>query len=381
MATKQDIPALLASIDGYASLDESALERLHLMVSDVEEVVGVDHLIDALQNGTSHSGDDVLRCYVGFEPSGKAHIGWKVLALQLRRMLDANANVMVFLADWHAWVNDKFNGDMEAIQTTGVYMQETFRALLNHPPEGTGPGELQFKWASELMESSDYWARVLRCSKGATLAMVRKTFTIMGRDEASSDHDLSKFYYPAMQAADIFEMDIDIAIGGMDQRKAHMFMRDVASKYGWQKATCLHTSIISSLKASGARMESFDHKMSKSDPGGALLLHDTPEQVRKKMKGAYISPDDPNSPVYELAEHIVFPENGVINVTPNPKFGEPSSWTSLEDFRNAIMDGTLHPFDAKMGVADGLAKGLEGLAAHFEAHPETLDKVTALMQG
>ncbi|MEC8764612.1 MAG: hypothetical protein VXX40_05370, partial [Candidatus Thermoplasmatota archaeon] len=84
MATKQDIPALLASKDGYASLDESALERLHLMVGDVEEVVGVDHLIDALQNGTSHSGDDVLRCYVGFEPSGKAHIGWKVLALQLR---------------------------------------------------------------------------------------------------------------------------------------------------------------------------------------------------------------------------------------------------------------------------------------------------------
>ena len=380
MASTQDISALLESKDGYAALSQEARERLHLMVGNVEEVVGVEHLIQALHSGTYHGGDGVLRCYVGFEPSGKAHIGWKVLALQLRRMLDANANVMVFLADWHAWVNDKFNGDMEAIQTTAVYMQEAFRALLNHPPEGTGPGELQFKWASELMESSDYWARVLRCSKGATLAMVRKTFTIMGRDEASSDHDLSKFYYPAMQAADIFEMDIDIAIGGMDQRKAHMFMRDVASKYGWQKATCLHTSIISSLKASGARMESFDHKMSKSDPNGALLLHDTGEEIRKKMKKAYISPDDPQSPVYELAEHIVLPECGAIHVTPNPKFGEPSTWTSLDEFRNAIMDGTLHPFDAKMGVADGLAKGLEGLAAHFTARPTTLNEVSELMK-
>ena len=211
-------------------------------------------------------------------------------------------------------------------------------ALLDHPPEGEGPGELQFKWASELMESSDYWARALRCSKGATLAMVRKTFTIMGRDEASSDHDLSKFYYPAMQAADIFEMDIDIAIGGMDQRKAHMFMRDVASKYGWAKATCLHTPIISSLKASGSRMESFDHKMSKSDPNGALLLHDTHDQIRKKMRKAYISPEDPQSPVYELAEHILLPEFGEIVVTPTPnsanqargrtwrRFGQPS-WT------------------------------------------------------
>ena len=381
MASKQDIPALLASKDGFAELDNHAKQRLLHMVSDVEEVVGVEHLIDALHHGSSHGGDGVLRCYVGFEPSGKAHIGWKVLALQLRRMLDANANVMVFLADWHAWVNDKFNGDMDAIQTTGVYMQETFRALLDHPPEGEGPGELQFKWASDLMESSDYWARVLRCSKGATLAMVRKTFTIMGRDEASSDHDLSKFYYPAMQAADIFEMDIDIAIGGMDQRKAHMFMRDVASKYGWAKATCLHTPIISSLKTSGARMESFDHKMSKSDPNGALLLHDTPEQIRKKMRKAYISPEDPQSPVYELAEHILLPEFGEIVVTPNPKFGQPSTWTDLEAFRAAVMDGTLHPLDAKFGVGDGLAKGLEGLAAHFESNPETLQKVTDLMNG
>ena len=381
MASPQDIPALLASKDGYADLSDEANHRLHTMVDSVEEVVGVEHLINALHHGTSHGGDGVLRCYVGFEPSGKAHIGWKVLALQLRRMLDANANVMVFLADWHAWVNDKFNGDMDAIQTTAVYMQETFRALLDHPPEGEGPGELQFKWASELMESSDYWARVLRCSKGATLAMVRKTFTIMGRDEASSDHDLSKFYYPAMQAADIFEMDIDIAIGGMDQRKAHMFMRDVASKYGWAKATCLHTPIISSLKASGSRMESFDHKMSKSDPNGALLLHDTHDQIRKKMRKAYISPEDPQSPVYELAEHILLPEFGEIVVTPNPKFGEPSTWTDLEAFRAAVMDGTLHPLDAKFGVADGLAKGLEALASHFESNPETLDKVTALMNG
>ena len=78
----------------------------------------------------------------------------------------------------------------------------------------------------------------------------------MGRDEASSDGDLSRFYYPAMQAADIFELDIDLAIGGMDQRKAHMYMRDVADRWNWQKATCLHTSILSNLRSKGARMES-----------------------------------------------------------------------------------------------------------------------------
>lgn len=379
-----DLDALLAPLEEryerIKELSDKNRERLYLMIGDVEESVGIEHIVDCLADETSMAGDGVLRCYVGFEPSGKAHIGWKVLSLQLKRMLEADANVLIFLADWHAWVNDKFGGNMEDIQKTAVYMEETFRALLDYPEEGDGPGQLRFYWASQLMDSGDYWARVLRCSKGATLPMVRKTFTIMGRDEASSDHDLSKFYYPAMQAADIFELNIDIAIGGMDQRKAHMFMRDMASKWNWKKATCLHTPILSSLKASGVRMDSFDHKMSKSDPNGALLLHDTLEKVQKKMKKAYLDPEDEQSPVYELAEHVVLPEFGHIQVTPNPKFGEPSTWNDLPSFKAAVMDGTLHPFDAKMGVAAGVAAGLSAIAEHFESNPEayeTMLKITS----
>ena len=377
-----DLDALLEPFEErYERIKELSAEnrkRLYLMIGDVEESVGIEHLVDSLAEQTSMAGDGVLRCYVGFEPSGKAHIGWKVLSLQLKRMLEADVNVLIFLADWHAWVNDKFGGNMEDIQKTAVYMEETFRALLGYPEEGDGPGQLRFYWASQLMDSGDYWARVLRCSKGATLPMVRKTFTIMGRDEASSDHDLSKFYYPAMQAADIFELDIDIAIGGMDQRKAHMFMRDMASKWNWKKATCLHTPILSSLKASGVRMDSFDHKMSKSDPNGALLLHDTLEMVQKKMKKAYLDPEDEQSPVYELAEHVVLPEFGHIQVTPNPKFGEPSTWNDLASFKAAVMDGTLHPFDAKMGVAAGVAAGLSSIAEHFEANPEAYETMLSI---
>ena len=379
-----DLDAVLAPFEEryerIKELSDENRKRLYLMIGDVEESVGIEHIVDCLADETSMAGDGVLRCYVGFEPSGKAHIGWKVLSLQLKRMLEADANVLIFLADWHAWVNDKFGGNMEDIQKTAVYMEETFRALLDYPEEGDGPGQLRFYWASQLMDSGDYWARVLRCSKGATLPMVRKTFTIMGRDEASSDHDLSKFYYPAMQAADIFELNIDVAIGGMDQRKAHMFMRDMASKWNWKKATCLHTPILSSLKASGVRMDSFDHKMSKSDPNGALLLHDTLEKVQKKMKKAYLDPEDEQSPVYELAEHVVLPEFGRIQVTPNPKFGEPSSWNDLASFKAAVKDGTLHPFDAKMGVAAGVAAGLSSIAEHFEANPgayETMLDITS----
>ena len=63
--------------------------------------------------------------------------------------------------------------------------------------------------------------------------------------------------------------------------------------------------------------KSFDHKMSKSDPGGAILIHDEPKRLRKKMqKHAYLNTEDENSPIYELAEHVILPEFGEIIVTP-----------------------------------------------------------------
>ncbi len=352
-------------------MDESST-RLALITGAAQEVVGIEHLESRIADG------GIIRAYVGFEPSGKAHVGWKVLATNLRRMLDAEVNVLIFLADWHAWVNDKFGGDMEKIHTTAKYMEEVFRSLLNQPEEGDGPGQLRFAYASEIMDSGEYWARVLRCSKNMSLKRARRTFSIMGRDEESGDGDLSKFFYPAMQAADIFEMDIDLAIGGMDQRKAHMYMREVADQWGWPKATCIHTPIISGLKSAGSRMDSFDHKMSKSDPSGAILLHDTPEKLRKKMRKAYLDVEKDDSPIYELLEHIILPEQGQITVTPNPEYGEPSTYDSLESFVAAVKSGTVHPLDAKFAVADAISAGLDSLRSHFESNPGLLDAVNEI---
>ena len=348
------------------------------MFEGVEEIVGLEHIISILYGEKSHGGDKILRAYIGLEPSGKAHLGWIILADTIKKMLQQGVNVLVFLADWHAWVNDKFGGDMDKIQTTGKYMEEVFRALLGHPEEGESPGQLRFAYASEIMDSGDYWARVLRCSKNMSLARARRTFSIMGRDEASGDGDLSKFFYPAMQAADIYEMDIDLAIGGMDQRKAHMYMREVADHWGWTKATCILTPIISGLKSAGARMDSFDHKMSKSDPSGAILLHDTPEKLRKKMRKAYLDMEQDDSPIYELLEHIILPEQGHITVTPKPEYGEPSTYDSLEGFIAAVKSGSIHPLDAKFAVADAISAGLESMRNHFENNPTLLDAVNEI---
>ncbi len=356
--------------DSPSMQGEESHPRLERMFSGCDEVVGAEHTISVLAGGPSHSGDDQLVAYIGLEPSGIAHLGWVILADTIRNMLNEGVNVIILLADWHAWVNDKFNRDMDKISLAGDYMTEVFRVLLDWPGEGEGPGQLRFLSASEVMDSGKYWERVLRCSKNMSLSRVRRTFSIMGRDEDSSDHDLAAFYYPALQSADIFELGVDIAFGGMDQRKAHMFMREVADRNGWIKATCIHTPMLSGLRGSGGRMDSFDHKMSKSDPSNAILLHDDADSLRRKMKKAFLEVGNPASPVFEVAKHVVLPRTGEIRVNPKPEYGTPSKWDDLDSFVEAVSKGEVHPFDAKMAITDGLIEVLSPISDHFQSNSD-----------
>ena len=380
--TPEEISHLLEKTSGASELTTEDQNKIFSMFTGVEEIVGLEHVVSVLNGKESHGGDKILRAYIGLEPSGKAHLGWIILADSIRNMLNQGVNVLVFLADWHAWVNDKFGRDMDKITVAGDYMTEVFRVLLGFPEEGEGGGQIRFMRASELMDSGKYWERVLRCSKGMSLSRARRTFSIMGRSEDSSDDDLSAFFYPAMQAADIFELNVDIAFGGMDQRKAHMYMRDVGDRNHWIKATCIHTPMLSGLKGrGGGRMDSFDHKMSKSDPNNAVLLHDTPKKLEKKFRKAFLEPGNKDSPVFEIAKHVIMPRQGELHVRPKPEFGEPSSWSNLDLLIAAVGDSSVHPFDAKMAVAHGLSEILAPIAEHFEQHSGLLDAVNKMTGG
>ena len=113
--------------DENQSDDEIRYPVADRMFSDCAEVVGIEHVESVLSGAPSHSGDDQLVAYIGLEPSGKAHLGWLLLSGTIKKMLDEGVNVIILLADWHAWVNDKFGRDMEKISLAADYWQRSSR--------------------------------------------------------------------------------------------------------------------------------------------------------------------------------------------------------------------------------------------------------------
>ncbi len=342
-------------------------QRLELVTRGTEEVVTREELRALLEKA------DTPRAYVGLEPSGLMHIGTGfIVASKVTDLVRAGFHTIIFLADWHAYINDKLGGSLENIQRCAEYFRDAFRAL------GV-PDEVEYRYANEFVRHPEYWQRVIQVSKASTVARIRRALTIMGRKEEEAELDASKLIYPAMQVADISWMDLDLAYGGMDQRHAHMLYRDVAPKLGWKPVVALHTPLLPSLDG-GGRMDPVAGKMSKSRPDASILINDPPAEVERKVAKAYCPPKEvEGNPMMGIARLILFPRRGSLSVPRDPKFGGDVVYASFEELAEAYARGELHPKDLKAGVAAGLNAELEPVRKYFEAHPRNLEAMRALV--
>lgn len=337
-------------------------ERLDRVVRHTEEVVTPEEVRTLL------AANDHPRAYIGFEPSGSLTVAHLITTRKVLDLAEAGCDVTVFLADWHAWINDKLGGDLGRITASGRYMQASFVAL------GADPERVRFRWAHELTGSSDYWARVVRVAKATSLARTKRAMAIMGRSEEESELDTSRLFYPAMQAADIFELPVDIAYGGMDQRRAHVLAREVAHHYHWPVPTAIHTALVSSFKG-GGRMNPTDgtveRKMSKSDPASAIPIPAEKETIAERIRSAFCPAKEvEGNPIVELVRYIALPWEGRLRVERSAKYGGPLEFTSEKEFVASWAEGRLHPQDLKGAVVEVLDRLIDPARRYFVAHPE-----------
>jgi tyrosyl-tRNA synthetase len=334
------------------------MKEFELVTRNTGEVVTTEELTTVLQKNNKTA-------YIGFEPSGLVHLGWKTCANKILDLQKAGFQVTILLADWHAWINDKLNGDMTAIKQCAEYMKDCFSAL--------GVTQVNYVFAQDFVSDPTYWEQVIMVAKNTSLARVRRAMDIMGR-QAHEVKDLAKFLYPAMQVADIFYLNVDLAYGGMDQRHAHMLCRDVATKMKKKKPVALHTPLISSL-VKGGRMDMA--KMSKSKPESCILIHDTPQDIEYKIKKAYC-PEGiiKENPLLEITQYIIFPhltEPFVINR--KKEHGGPLTYTHYTKLQHDFQEKKVHPLDLKNTVTEYLIHILQPVRDYFTQHPRNLQKL------
>jgi len=214
-------------------LDEISKARL-IERDSWQETVPKDGLVDLFKEN-SHP-----KHYVGIEISGFLHLGSLLsTGYKINDFMEAGVECTVFLADWHTFINDKLGGSWENISKVSKYYEKAFKEVC--------PGVNVVLGSKLIDENKEYWSDFVKFTKHTSLKRVQRTLTIMGRSENEEKIDLAKLLYPPMQAIDIHTLDVDIAHAGMDQRKAHMLVRDVFPKLGWKIPVSVHHKILPSL--------------------------------------------------------------------------------------------------------------------------------------
>ena len=198
-------------------------EKIKLITRNLEETLTKEELKSLIESGAT------LKHYIGFEISGKVHLGTGFASmLKIKDLQDAGVQTTILLADWHTWLNKKLDGTLEtARKMAREYFEEGMKAAAICV--GADPEKIEFVLGSELYDKlgSEYWATVIKVSKATTMARMLRSTTIMGRKE-SEISDSAMLIYPAMQSADVFSMGITIAHAGTDQRNVHIVARDSA---------------------------------------------------------------------------------------------------------------------------------------------------------
>jgi len=340
------------------------MDKIETLTQNTVEVVTIDELQKVFAKPKPHG-------YIGFEPSGTVHLGWKICTNKIKDFLMCGFDFTVLLADWHAYINDKLGGDIKNIQLCGRYMEDCFEAM------GVGKNQVRFTYASDYVGDPNYWELVLRSAKATSVARVKRAMDIMGRDEDEAERDLSKLFYPAMQVSDIFYLQVDVAYGGMDQRHAHMLARDVSKKLDKKPPVAIHTPLLTGLQA-GSRMNPIEVKMSKSKPDSMISIHDIPDVVRKKMKKAYCPEKQvEGNPILEMCRFVVFPElvKEPFLIQRPEKWGGDLEFHTYEDLEESFVSGGVHPLDVKTTTAEYINQILAPIHDYFEKHPDRLNEM------
>lgn len=274
----------------------------------------------------------VKKVYAGYEPSGEIHLGHLVTINKLIDLRDAGFEVIVLLADLHAFLNRK--GTMEEVGRLAEYNRRCF--------EGLGLTDVRYVLGTDFQLSPEYQVLVHELSQQITLNRAKRSMDEVGRQ--MDNPTVSQMVYPIMQMADIALLGVDAALGGIDQRKIHMLAREYLPGKNYPSPVCIHVPILHGL----------DGKKMSSSQGNYISVAESEEEIRKKMKKAFCPPEIEDNPVLQILQHHIFPRTKSITIIRPEKFGGDRMFATYQELEQAYAAGEVHPADLKAAVADGL---------------------------
>jgi tyrosyl-tRNA synthetase len=251
--------------------------------------------------------------YIGVEPSAALHIGFLASALPVVKLTKWGFRGIILLADLHALANDK--GELKEIEEIGKKDRTMFEKIMSRLGLA---GKIEYKFGTEF-EDQSYFIQMLRLAKHVNFTEAQKSMDQISRSSVA--RMLSSAIYPLMQAMDIAVMGVNVAVGGIDQRKVHVLAIENLRKLGYSTPVAIHTQMLA-----GTDGKNMMHKSYRN----TIDLEETSETLGAKIKKTFCPPREvENNPILDWYRKLIFPlSDGPIAFADR----EASSYSELERY-------------------------------------------------
>ncbi|KNG91016.1 tyrosyl-tRNA synthetase [Aspergillus nomiae NRRL 13137] len=335
-------------------MDSEAQARFDLIRENLAEVLNPELIEQILIEKRNP------RIYWGTATTGRPHVGYFLAALKIAQLLRAHCDVVVLLADVHAFL-DNLKAPLELVENRAKYYSKIITAILESV--GVPTDKLEFVLGSSYQKSPEYVMDVYRLSSLISEADAKKAGAEVVKQ--TDNAPLSGLLYPVLQVLDEEHLKVDAQLGGMDQRKLFTAAVEWLPKIGYRKRAHLINPMISGLKGA---------KMSSSVEDSKIDLLDPAESISKKIRKAEAAPRVvEDNGVIALVEYVLLPAadlKGKKEFRVERREEEPLIYTDIKQLKEDYANDVLTPQLLKPAVAAGLVDLMAPIQAAYQASPE-----------
>jgi tyrosyl-tRNA synthetase len=332
------------------NMAKSEQARLELITRNAEEILTLEELRVLVKSNKR------LSAYYGTAPTGPVHLGYLIPLSKVFDFGKAGMETKILLADLHAMLDDR-KSKWEELDRKVEYYKKCM--------------ELAFDWervpvfvrGSSFQLSKEYMTDVLKIASMATVNRATRAASEVTR---MKEPKVGELIYPIMQALDEQYLNVDVQLGGIDQRHIMAFAREYLELVGYSKRVEVMTPIMVSLQGPGA-------KMSASSPLTHIKVYESEESIRSKINRAYC-PEGvvKDNPILQISRFLIFGTESSMLIERDSKFGGDLKVKSYEELEDKFKDRKLHPADLKRAVAEHLIGSFDKARAYFESNRDML---------
>jgi tyrosyl-tRNA synthetase len=276
-----------------------------------------------------------LKVKLGLDPSAPdIHIGHTVVLHKLRQFQQLGHQVQLIIGDFTGRIGDPTGKSETRKQLTEEDVKRNAETYQKQIYKILDADKTQLYYNSEWLGPMSF-VDVVQLSAKVTVARMMERDDFSKRYATGQAIHVHEFFYPLMQGYDSVALKSDVELGGTDQKFNLLMGRTLQKEYGVTAQVTIMTPLLEGLDGV--------NKMSKS-LGNYIGIDEEPNQIYGK---AMSIPDELMPKYYELATSM--------------------SNEDLKLLQEGLLDGTVHPRDAKMQLARTFVSMYHGEQAASEA--------------